>query len=690
MIARRLAPRRLSRRAIRRLIWYILRQLEERGLTLDWRGNRFWARVRARDPHSPDAPQESGIHLVVVNGLFGTTAEAVAMQFEAVAAQGRSDRPVEHWVVSYGPEERVSDERIAADCSKFLAKLGFSEHHVWVAVVHEDGGALHVHVGLCITDPVTRRAHSCPRPVRTAERAVAEISLERGIPIVPGRHNLDLAARQRGVAAVPLPDRRRYARRPPGGRPWAEAVAPVIRKAAERSANWAQLEIALALEGIAILEHPTPRRSRLAFGAGHAVDAPQVSADQAGWPVSLAVRRFGYHRPDPTTAEAVAGLLLTRGLVAANGRRPDPPAGPRPRGRPPRPRHPGEFSAATGSDLRNSGAAHGLRPAQNRPKPARVAPPAGAKMTGSAEVAARTFALVALEAALAGNGASPDTLRWFARWRRAEQARLWRRLAQSQGSEPSSGAASGVGEPGTERFGHWAPDVSRTHAGRLVGTAEPPHPAPGVDTLAAQGGGLPVTPASVSGRDAKHRAATATVLQRLVERLHAAAEIGSAAIASVPSLGRVTALAELARGAGTDGECAANQWLEEEFSLAAERHPALRTAAATCRETLSACRDAARSLRVLASPSTQRLDVGEWTLLDEALAAACTATGWVPVAEPAHPLGEVSRLVSEIPRLELTTLSRKPQHGRLRKGIKAGGPSAGRSRPPPTRNGPDR
>ncbi|MGK7865377.1 relaxase/mobilization nuclease domain-containing protein [Falsiroseomonas sp. E2-1-a4] len=673
------------------MITYILRHLEERGLVLVWNGNRFWASARPRDLRTPTAAAQSGIRLVVANGLYGTTAEAIAMQVEAVAAQGRSARPVEHWVLSYGPEECVTDERIAADARDFLHKLGFGDTHVWVAVVHEDGGALHVHVGVCITDPVTRRAHSCPRPVRAGERAVAEISTLRGVPIVPGRHNADLVAGQRGGQALPAPPRRRYARKPRGGRPWAEAVASLICGAAERSATWVEFEIALALDGIAIVDHPTPRRSRLAFAAGHAAGAPWVSGLRAGWPASHAVARFGYHQPRPETAPIVADLLLAHGLVAADGRRPERPAGPRPLGRPPRPRQPAELAEVTGRHHQPARLRPGPVRSPDRPSPARLGLAARREAVDDAEIAARMFALVAIGDALERNGAPPDAPQVFARWRRAAQARIRRRVARAQhavtpdldggGDVPGNGAEPSPGGTPAAVLAAVAGTRPSKASLRPPGTTGAPPD---------RGGGTAVAPPTSAERHAGPRANTTRILADLVGQLRALTEVCSDAIASAPALGSLGDLAALARRAGDDGGRAANAWLEERLHQQPEADPTVRTAATACREMMIACREAAASLRVVASPHAQRFDDGERSLLEEALAAARVASGWVPVAETEHPLATAARSISEIPRLKTAPPPRSGRRGRWRSGGAPGGRGSGLSRPPPSRGGPVR
>jgi hypothetical protein len=87
--------------------------------------------------------------------------ETSALEMEAVASQSKADEPLYHLIVSWGPDERPSMERVREALEMQLDALGFRGLQ-YVAAIHDDGegGKVHLHAVINRVDPVSLRARS--------------------------------------------------------------------------------------------------------------------------------------------------------------------------------------------------------------------------------------------------------------------------------------------------------------------------------------------------------------------------------------------------------------------------------------------------------------------------------------------------------------------------------------------------
>jgi hypothetical protein len=120
--------------------------------------------------------------------------ETAALEMDAQADLSRAADPVVHWVISYARDEPATNEMIEADVRRMLASIQLGGHQ-YMAMVHDDTDNRHVHVVANRVGPDGRAAQMSWCKVHS-ERCMAEIAQERGVAIVPGKHNRDMVAAQ--------------------------------------------------------------------------------------------------------------------------------------------------------------------------------------------------------------------------------------------------------------------------------------------------------------------------------------------------------------------------------------------------------------------------------------------------------------------------------------------------------------
>ncbi len=114
-----------------------------------------------------------------------------AFEMRAVASQSRVIDPVYHLIVSWGPDERPSLERVREAVDEQLDRLGLDGLQM-VAAIHDDGigGMLHAHVVLNRVDPLTLVGRSTWRDQVRMREACREVERNDGWRVV-GEENAD-------------------------------------------------------------------------------------------------------------------------------------------------------------------------------------------------------------------------------------------------------------------------------------------------------------------------------------------------------------------------------------------------------------------------------------------------------------------------------------------------------------------
>ena len=151
-----------------------------------WRGAASFAAcvdyvTRAGEAERPLAVWSSGVSSIAT----------AAFEMHAVASQSLVSEPVYHLIVSWGPDERPSLERVRESLDEQLEGLGFDGLQM-VAAIHDDGvgGMLHVHAVLNRVDPLTKQGRSTWRDQVHMREACREAERNDGWRIV-GEENAD-------------------------------------------------------------------------------------------------------------------------------------------------------------------------------------------------------------------------------------------------------------------------------------------------------------------------------------------------------------------------------------------------------------------------------------------------------------------------------------------------------------------
>lgn len=261
--------------------------------------------------------QERGIHRFWQGVASFQTA---SIEMEAAADRSRCRDPVCHWVISYRSDEPSTIDQIESDTSRLLEAIQL-KHHQFVAVVHDDTDHRHVHIVANQVGP-DGRASRMSWCRRESERRMAEVAIERGVPVVPGRHNQHLlptdhvceptsADSTPRLSRLNQRDRRRLESR--GVVPWSEIARPIILAAAQAAKAWPEFETVLAQVGIVLkrIVRRSPKTKQvlvgLAFCEGADSGAPGCKASDICTSVRFAslVKRWG----DYPTQDSQAALL---------------------------------------------------------------------------------------------------------------------------------------------------------------------------------------------------------------------------------------------------------------------------------------------------------------------------------------------------------------------------------------------
>jgi len=99
---------------------------------------------------------------------------------QAKAYQGRNPirKPVYHWVLSYHPDDGVSDAQMLADAKDFLARVGFVDTQ-YVITAHHDKKHAHVHILTNVVNDDGRRINT-QGLIDRAHAAARAITTEKG------------------------------------------------------------------------------------------------------------------------------------------------------------------------------------------------------------------------------------------------------------------------------------------------------------------------------------------------------------------------------------------------------------------------------------------------------------------------------------------------------------------------------
>ena len=114
------------------------------------------------------------------NYVINTSQVARDFRTQTMGYQGKRDirKPVYHWVLSYHPDDKVSEEQMAEDAHDFLNRVGFDDTQ-YVMIVHYDKNHHHLHI---VTNIVNNRGERIPTMglIDRAHKAAAAITRERG------------------------------------------------------------------------------------------------------------------------------------------------------------------------------------------------------------------------------------------------------------------------------------------------------------------------------------------------------------------------------------------------------------------------------------------------------------------------------------------------------------------------------
>lgn len=116
------------------------------------------------------------------NGNYVINTRQVSRDFRAQTMGYKGDReirkPVYHWVLSYHPDDKVSEEQMIEDAKDFLKRIGFDDTQ-YVMTVHYDKAHHHLHI---VTNVVNNQGKRIPTMglIDKAHAAAAAITKERG------------------------------------------------------------------------------------------------------------------------------------------------------------------------------------------------------------------------------------------------------------------------------------------------------------------------------------------------------------------------------------------------------------------------------------------------------------------------------------------------------------------------------
>lgn len=189
--------------------------------------------------------------------LFVDDADKIPSMMRATAAQSRKcQKPVYHMIISWRPDEVVSDITMREVADQALIDLGLNEHQA-VLAAHRDTDHRHLHILVNRVHPETGKAWHTSKDWARFERSIARQALERGLLKVDGRHNTpELMARDNKRARdSEFQMNRRLGHEIPKDRWSLEEIksrrlqlAPIF----DQSRSWDQLTRLLSAEGLTL------------------------------------------------------------------------------------------------------------------------------------------------------------------------------------------------------------------------------------------------------------------------------------------------------------------------------------------------------------------------------------------------------------------------------------------------------
>jgi len=189
--------------------------------------------------------------------LFVKDMDKIPSMMRATAAQSKKcQKPVYHMIISWRPDEAVSDVTMREVADQALFDLGLNEHQA-VLAAHRDTDHRHLHILVNRVHPETGKAWHTSKDWARFERSIARQALKRGLLKVDGRHNTpELMARENKRARdSEYQMAKRLQREIPKDRWSVEEIksrrlqlAPIF----EQSRSWDQLSRLLSAEGLSL------------------------------------------------------------------------------------------------------------------------------------------------------------------------------------------------------------------------------------------------------------------------------------------------------------------------------------------------------------------------------------------------------------------------------------------------------
>ena len=170
------------------------------------------------------------------DGNYIIDTKQVARDFRAqtMGYQGERDirKPVYHWVLSYHPDDKVSEEQMVEDAKEFLKRIGFDDTQ-YVMTVHYDKEHHHLHI---VTNVVNNQGKRIPTMglIDKAHEAAAAITKERGY--VWGKKT-----QKQSITAEKIHDPHDRARK---------IIEPIIREAKDKATSLDEFKQLLESQGI--------------------------------------------------------------------------------------------------------------------------------------------------------------------------------------------------------------------------------------------------------------------------------------------------------------------------------------------------------------------------------------------------------------------------------------------------------
>lgn len=202
-----------------------------------------------RDPHR--------LAWMETRNLFVKDPDRIPAMMRATAAQSRKcQKPVYHMIISWRPDEAVSDVTMREVADQALFDLGLNEHQA-VLAAHRDTDHRHLHILVNRVHPETGKAWHTSKDWARFERSIARQALERGLLKVDGRHNSpeQMARENKRARDGEYQMIRRLGHEVPKDRWSLEEIksrrlqlAPIF----EQSRSWDQLTRLLSAEGLTL------------------------------------------------------------------------------------------------------------------------------------------------------------------------------------------------------------------------------------------------------------------------------------------------------------------------------------------------------------------------------------------------------------------------------------------------------